>query len=230
MNTTTYQLIETFMRARMIDSAHDMHHVYRVLHQALCIAKGHAEVDLDVLIAACLLHDIGRAAQSQDPSLCHAREGAKMAREFLLDNGCSAAFADHVADAIRTHRFRTDDRPQSIEAKIVFDADKLEATGAIGIARTLIYQGQETIGGIYNVDEAGAVLDGTESDPQYEESFFMEYRRKLEKIYGVFYTEEAREEARKRRGVAETFYQALLGECQAPTRAGIALLREILDA
>lgn len=62
MTRQTYSLLENYMLSCMDDSAHDKEHVYRVLYHALRIAKMLHNVDYDVLIAACLLHDIGRKA------------------------------------------------------------------------------------------------------------------------------------------------------------------------
>ena len=72
MTGETFRLLETYMQTCMQDSAHDREHIYRVLSNALEIAKTEPEVDYDILIAACLLHDIGRPEQFADPSLCHA--------------------------------------------------------------------------------------------------------------------------------------------------------------
>lgn len=220
-----YREIEDHMMRCMRDSAHDKHHIYRVLYSALLLAKGHPEADRDVVITACLLHDIGRDAQSKDPSICHAREGARLAREFLTGR-YPEAFVDRVCACIRTHRFRSDDPPTSIEAKLLFDADKLDAAGAVGIARTLIYQGQEMAGSIYNVSADGAVLSGDEKG-DYEESFFMEYHRKLRHVYDRFYTEEAEAIARERQDIAEAYYRALLAECASTYRQGQEALRAI---
>lgn len=59
----------------------------------------------------------------------------------MIENGFEEKYAQEVKDCILTHRFRKNSPPQSLEAKILFDADKLDATGAMGIARTLIYKG-----------------------------------------------------------------------------------------
>lgn len=148
------------MLTRMTDSAHDREHIYRVLYTALDIAQTEADVDYDVLIASCLLHDIGREAQFKDPAVCHAQAGAEQARAYLLQNGYDAAFAEEVADCIRAHRFRSDREPESIEAKILFDADKIDATGTLGIARTIFYKGQ-TSEPLYSLDGNGTISDGT---------------------------------------------------------------------
>ena len=71
MKKENYELMENYMLSCMEDSAHDKEHIYRVLYHALEIAGEEVDVDYDVLIAACLLHDIGRKEQFADPTLCH---------------------------------------------------------------------------------------------------------------------------------------------------------------
>lgn len=201
-------LIENYMQSCMDLCAHDVQHVYRVLKNAENIAEGMEGVNRDVLLTATLLHDIGRSIQMQDPTKDHARVGGDMAYDFLLQNGFDADFALHVKKCIVTHRFRKSEPPESIEAKILFDADKLDATGAIGIARTLIYNGQ-TRRPLYAVDENGEILTGeTEETP----SFFREYNFKLRNLYDKFYTEKGAALARERQKAAESFYSALLTE------------------
>jgi len=125
MNRKTYHLLEEFMLSCMKDSAHDKEHVYRVLYNALEIAKTEESVDYDVLIGACILHDIGRKEQFENPDLCHAM------------------------------------------VKILFDADKLDATGTIGIARTLIYKGI-VLEPIYSVLPDGSVSNGeNDANPSF---------------------------------------------------------------
>ncbi|MDE5993159.1 MAG: HD domain-containing protein, partial [Oscillospiraceae bacterium] len=69
MLENTYRLIEDHMLLCMNDSSHDRDHVYRVLYTALDIACTENDVDFDVLISACLLHDIGRREQFENPDL-----------------------------------------------------------------------------------------------------------------------------------------------------------------
>ena len=134
MKRSDYVRMERRMLDRMdeSDAAHGSKHVYRVLYLALDIAAHEPEADADVVIAACLLHDIARAEQAKDPSVDHARAGAEKARSLLLEEGFDAEFAQAVSDCVRTHRFRSDDPPVSLEAKILFDADKLDVSGAVG--------------------------------------------------------------------------------------------------
>lgn len=83
MNKQTYNLIENYMLSCMDDSAHDKDHVYRVLYMAMEIAEGERDVDYDVLVTACLLHDIGRKEQFANSLLCHAQVGSDKAYVFF---------------------------------------------------------------------------------------------------------------------------------------------------
>lgn len=225
MNKATYEVVDAFMCSEMSDSAHDREHVYRVLHNALEIARTENGVDYDVLLCACLLHDIGRKEQLANPTLCHAAVGSEKAYSYLITNGFGEAFAAHVRDCIRTHRFRRNDPPQSLEAKILFDADKLDVVGAIGIARTLEYQGRVSAP-MYSRLPDGSVSDGTGDTVP---SFFREYKFKLEKLYDRFYTQKGAELAAGRRDAAQRFYEDLLMEVRSSTESA-ALLEQILES
>lgn len=222
MKKKTYELLESYMHSCMSDSAHDREHVYRVLFNALKIAGELTCVDTDILIAACLLHDIGRKEQFADPQLCHAQVGSEKAYEFLTQNGFSLEFSTAVADCIRTHRFRKSDPPQSLEAKILFDADKLDVTGAIGIARTLLYKGDQ-VEPLYIRHPDGRISNGEADEVS---SFFREYKFKLEKLYDRFLTAKGAEMARQRQQTAVQFYEALYREV---TMADPALLAQQLE-
>ncbi|MGI5893147.1 MAG: HD domain-containing protein [Candidatus Merdivicinus sp.] len=208
MTEQEYQLLESYMKECMTDAAHDREHIYRVLRAALKIAETEPESDVDILTAACLLHDIGREKQYADPNICHAEAGAEMAFQFLIEHGWKKSCAEHISACIRTHRFRAGREPESIEAKILFDADKLDVCGAVGIARTLLYQGRMGEP-IYCVGEDGRPLPGDSQEP---ESFVKEYRQKLSGLYDRFYTPAAAQMAKERQTAAEAFYEALLRE------------------
>ena len=223
MEKQKFEQIEAYMLSCMKDSAHDREHVRRVLHTALLIAGSECDVDWDVLICSALLHDIGRPEQFADPTLCHATVGGEKAYRFLVSNGYSQSFAEKVRHCIVTHRFRVNCQPESLEAKILFDADKLDAVGAMGIARSLLYQGHEGIP-IYTLTN-DEISDGTGDEP---DSFFREYRFKLEKLYDRFYTEKGKALAQQRQKAAVDFYQALLQEVRQSHSAGKATLEAVL--
>lgn len=225
MKRSTYELIENYMLSCMEDSAHDKEHIYRVLNHALEIAKTEEHVDYDILITACLLHDIGRKEQFENPSVCHAAAGGEKAYIFLLSQGFSEDFSEAVKQCITTHRYRKNNPPQSIEAKILFDADKLDVTGAMGIARTLLYHG-EMGERLYVVLPDGSISDGTND---LEETFFKEYKRKLEKLYTGFFTKRGAELAKKREKAARMFYEHLLSEIRESYEWGRDMFAEVIS-
>lgn len=179
--------IVKYMESFAKDSAHDKEHIYRVLNHALVLSKNY-DVNMDILVAACLLHDIGRPAQFADPKRCHAQVGCEMAYDFLKKIGWHETDCEKVKHCVLTHRFSNNAQPETIEAKILFDADKLDVIGALGIARTLQYEGK-----------MNASLN----------EFLNEYNRKLIKLYDVFYTNEAREIGIRGKKLVESFYHEL---------------------
>lgn len=224
MTKAQYTYIEDYMLECMRDSAHDKAHVYRVLYMALAIAREQRDVDLDILTAACLLHDIGRPEQFSDPHVCHALAGGEKAYRFLLGLEWTENRAGRVRACVQSHRYRGDNPPSTLEAKILFDADKLDVAGAIGIARTFLYIGQVS-GSLYSLNDDGRVLDGTTDT---EPSFFHEYKFKLEKLYDGFYTPVARQMAERRRHAATEFYAAMLDEVVSCHELGKSCLDDML--
>lgn len=224
MNRETYCLLENYMLSCMGDAAHDKEHVYRVLYQALEIARTQQQVDYDVLIAACLLHDIGRKEQFENPALCHAAVGSEKAYQFLVAHGFERCYAEQVKQCIQTHRYRKNNPPQSLEAKILFDADKLDVAGATGIARTLLYKGIVSEP-LYSVLPNGLVSTGEHDTVP---SFFQEYKYKLEKLYSKFYTEEAKRIAKERQPIAMEFYNRLYQEVNSAYENGRAELNKLV--
>ena len=119
------------------DSAHGFDHVLRVwrLAERIGLVEG---ADMAILKAAALLHDVGRAEQ-QRRGICHAKAGAEKARDIL--RGYPSEMVEAVVEAIRQHRFRGEKPPSTTEAKVLYDADKLDAIGAIGVARAYAIAG-----------------------------------------------------------------------------------------
>jgi uncharacterized protein len=219
MHIDEFREIEKYMLSQMQDSAHDKHHVYRVLNFALDIAGNvGGAIDMDVLVAASLLHDVGREAQFSNPGVCHAQAGGEMAREFLISRKWPTQKAAHVRDCVATHRYRRECEPQSVEAKILFDADKLEASGALGIARTLIYGGQ-VAEPLYVVDSGGNIVTG--GGGADISSFMQEYNYKLKNVYASFFTARAGEIAAERQKTASNFYEALYAEISSNYENGL---------
>ena len=121
------------------DPAHDFDHVLRVLSLAERIGSAEG-ADMVILRPAALLHDIGRPEELKE-GRCHARVGAEKARRIL--SSWPASTVDAIAHAIAAHRYRDDLAPETLEAKVLFDADKLDCIGAIGVARAYVVGGLE---------------------------------------------------------------------------------------
>ena len=127
MTKAVYEMLLGYMQSCVADRAHDENHVLRVLSNALQIAREEPQADLDILMAACLLHDVARREEMETPGVRHAEAGAGKARAFLQCQGFSAEFCSRVADCIAAHSFGSGPAPVRIEEKILFDADKLRA-------------------------------------------------------------------------------------------------------
>lgn len=132
-------LLLNYMRANIGDATHAEDHILRVAGVAREIARTEKNVDEEALLCACLLHDIGRREQIEDPSRPHAAVGAEKAQAFLVKNGWSEAFAARVSQIIAAHSSREMAACGGIEEKILFDADKLDIIGSIGLCRAIAY-------------------------------------------------------------------------------------------
>ncbi|MBD3185678.1 HD domain-containing protein [Candidatus Bathyarchaeota archaeon] len=133
--------------------AHGKGHIFRTVKNAKTISSklepdGDSKtVDMDILLAASYLHDLGRDVNvgkhfgiALDPAQDHAVRSAILAGKFLSTlNGFPPEKIAAVKDAIRAHSFSRGEKPLSMEAKILSDADKLDAMGAQGIIRTIAY-------------------------------------------------------------------------------------------
>ncbi len=122
------------------ESAHDFDHVLRVTTLAERIARAEG-ADVEIVRTAALLHDIARADEDIRAQGDHAQLAAERARAILLARGATPAQADAIAHAIAAHRFRGSTPPRTLEAQVLFDADKLDSIGAIGIARAYAVSG-----------------------------------------------------------------------------------------
>ncbi|MFO7784327.1 MAG: HD domain-containing protein [Thermodesulfobacteriota bacterium] len=187
--------------------SHDWEHTRRV--HALCLQIGRKEgADLLVLELASYLHDIGRSAQDHAKGgICHAELGAAMALEFLKDRLPAGDLLDNVIHCVRTHRFRGNTRPESLEARVLFDADKLDAIGAVGIGRAFQFAGE--VGA--TLHNPFADLDKTASYTR-EDTAYREYRLKLSRIRERILTKEGRRLAEERHAFMELFFERFLEE------------------
>jgi uncharacterized protein len=154
---------------------HGFAHVERVYNTCVKIGKK-LNPNLNVLKIAALLHDIGRIDEEEDTlKRNHAEISAEKAKKFLASNNFNLAQddCDNIIHAIRTHSFSNNISPQTLEAKILSDSDKLDAIGAIGIFRTIGFTLQNNGG----IDQ---VIEHLESKIlKLKEQMFLEYSKSL---------------------------------------------------
>jgi len=187
--------------------SHDWEHTLRVY--GLCERIGPVEkADMDVLRVAAYLHDIGRADQdSTFGSVCHAEKGAEMARSIVSELPLSEDRKTNIIHCIRAHRFRGKCQPETAEAKVLFDADKLDAIGAVGVARAFLFAG-EVGARLHNPD-----MKIEETMPySREDTGFREFTVKLCKIRERILTKEGRKLADERHAFMEGFFNRFLEE------------------
>ena len=187
---------------RDADAAHGFDHVLRVL--ALAERIGQAEgADMEVVRVAALLHDLARA-ETAGTGHCHAQVGAARAPHIL--NGHLPQRVAAVAHAVEAHRFRRGPAPQTLEAKVLFDADKIDAIGAVGVARAF------SIGGRRNSRLwANVPPDYTEGDlpTEREHTPAHEFVFKLSKLKDRLYTQAGQAIAEERHAYMVAFFERL---------------------
>jgi uncharacterized protein len=203
-----YSKIKSFVFSQEYDLIHDKYHISRVLFNALDICESYT-VNYDIIVAASLLHDIGRSEKYRLENVPHALTGAQLAYDFLLRLGWEDGCAKKVADCIRTHSFHGKEVPESIEAEILYDADKIDLTGSIGIARAMMFQ-RDTEEPLYiledNSDDDVLLFDN--SPP----SFINTYNRIIKDIHKKLYTEKGKQIILDFVDRAEAYYSDLVTE------------------
>jgi uncharacterized protein len=143
----------TFVRdsAQSADVAHDLEHIRRVVMNAWAIAAAEGGM-LEVVVPAAWLHDCVVLPKDSGERASASRLAAEAATAFLKEIGYPAEYLTGIAHAIEAHSFSANIRPETLEARIVQDADRLDAIGAVGIARCLMLGG--ALGTpLYNVEE-----------------------------------------------------------------------------
>lgn len=137
------------------DGSHDFTHIRRVWRNATAIARTEPASDTELLLAAVILHDCVAVEKSSPLRSQASRLSAARAREIIRPFGWPAARVDNLAHAIATHSFSAGLRPETLEARILQDSDRLDAIGAVGIARCF-YIGGRLQSGLYSPDDPAA--------------------------------------------------------------------------
>ncbi|HQD25912.1 MAG TPA: HD domain-containing protein [Methanoculleus thermophilus] len=190
MDEETAAMLDYVRTALRESGAHGFDHTGRVVR--LCEQLGAREgADMAVLIPAALFHDIARPLE-EETGVPHEEEGARIAAAYLRSVRCPEDRIAAIAHAVRAHRYSTGIDPATLEARVLSDADKLDAMGAVGIARTFIRAGER----------GGGIPDAVDH-----------IRAKLLNLKDLMYTKTAREIAAKRHALLVAFLAALEEEC-----------------
>ncbi|MBV9879219.1 MAG: HD domain-containing protein [Gemmatirosa sp.] len=198
------------------DAAHDVEHVRRVVANARRLAAAEG-APLDVVIPAAWLHDCVHVPKSSpDRARASALAAAEAAR-LLGDWGYPSALIPHVAHAVEAHSFTAGIAPRTVAARVVQDADRLDALGAVGIARTLMLGGAM---GRPLYDPADPFCERRAPDDRA--STIDHFYTKLLHLADRMQTAAGRAEAERRTATLHAFLDALRGELEAPFMDSLA--------
>jgi uncharacterized protein len=192
------------------DGVHGFDHVERVYHMAEKIGKAEG-ADLEIIHAAALLHDVEGSTPGKKERASHHEQSADFAATVLRKEGWSEERIKAVQHCIRAHRFRdTGEAPQSLEAKCLFDADKLDVLGAIGVARTIAYA---VMAGTPHYEEPSEQFIQTGKEvPGELHSAYHEYLFKLIKVKDRLFTKTAKKIADQRHRFLVQYFEQLKAE------------------
>lgn len=189
------------------DPVHGFSHVLRVYR--LCDKIGKEEkADLKILRAAALLHDV---EGDVDVRKNHHLAAADFAEKILIKEGWKEDEIQAVLHCIRAHRFRNqEEEPTSVEAKVLFDADKIDAIGAVGIARAVSYAVRAGMD-VYAPPSKHYLSTG-ELAPGESQSVSHEYLYKLRHIKDRIFTKTGRSLAEERHNLMVNYFDGWLEE------------------
>lgn len=189
-------------------ACHDWDHTERVLRNSQKICEVENKSDRKVVEIAALLHDIARGSDMyRKKRKCHAAEGAIIAKRILSEYCSNKNFIERVCLCVKRHRFRGDDAPQSLEEKIVYDADKLDSLGAVGIGRAFHFSGR--IGSRLHNEESIALNSKSYSN---EDTAFREYLVKMRGLPQKMLTKTGKKLALRRAKIMKKFFEELNNE------------------
>ncbi|HUV53877.1 MAG TPA: HD domain-containing protein [Candidatus Krumholzibacteriaceae bacterium] len=181
------RLMETSKRLQRMNGCHGFEHTERVV--GLCMVLGERlSADMSVLIPAAILHDVGRGEDS------HAEKGAEKARRILTEHGVHGDRVTRIVETVRVHSFSGGLEASSLEAKILSDADKLDAMGAVGVYRAAQYSGEHD---------------------RPIERYIGHFHEKLLTLKELLYTDVAKKLAETRHSFMESYLEEFMKELKA---------------
>lgn len=212
-SATLLREVEAFARDRCAghDTAHDVLHLSRVLANARLLMAAErtsgATVDAVVVEAACWLHDIVQLPKGTGPAGESARQSAVVARSFFAERDVEQSMIDAIAHAVEAHSFSGRLVPSTIEAAVLQDADRLDALGAVGIAR--LWVTGVSLGGALHHDSDPAGTGRRLDDRAYGLDHI---ERKLLRLPETMNTDSGRNEAHRRAEYVRQYRDEFLRE------------------
>lgn len=192
------------------DPVHGFDHIERVYAMASRLARAEG-ADLEIVQAAALLHDIQGSHPAGEERANHHVQSAELAAEILRREGWPEERIAAVQHCIRAHRYRDNaEPPATIEARVLFDADKLDVLGAIGVARAIGYAVQAGQP-VYARPSAEFLATGREEAGE-PHSAYHEHLFKLSKIKDLLFTPSARQIAAGRHEYLDHYFRRLIAE------------------
>ncbi|MBT8173824.1 MAG: HD domain-containing protein [Nitrosopumilus sp.] len=188
------------------DPAHDFEHIMRVYKNAKKICKKERANEKLVLSAA-LLHDLVSYPKSDKRSKLSSIESAKKSQSILKKYNFSHEEIMIISDAIRDHSFSQKKIPNTIEGKILQDADRLDALGAIGIARVFATSGSLKRP-FYDIDDPFCKKRNPDDKIWAVDHFY----KKLLTLESLMNTKSGKAEAKKRTEILKEFLKQLKDE------------------
>jgi len=188
------------------DSAHDFEHVMRVYKNAKKICE-EEKANEKLILSAALLHDIISYPKSDKRSKMSSLESAKKSKQILKKYDFSKEEIAIISDAICDHSFSQNKVPKTLEGKILQDADRLDALGAIGIARVFA-TGGSLKRPFYNLDDPFCNTRTPDDKIWTVDHFF----QKLLKLESLMNTKSGKVEAKRRTMVLKEFLNYLKQE------------------
>ncbi|TXT65719.1 MAG: putative hydrolase [Promethearchaeota archaeon] len=169
------------------DDIHGFKHTKRVCNLSLKIGKT-VGADLFILRIAALMHDIGRTKEDENSVKNHAEISAEMALEFFKNGNIKLKEneIENIIHSIKAHSFSYNLRPETLEAMVLSDVDKLDALGAIGLYRTIGFT-------VKNKGSFNEVIEHLDN--------------KILKLDQKLFLDESKELATKRLRIVEAFYK-----------------------
>lgn len=189
------------------DPGHDFEHIMRVYRNAETIG-GREGADMQVLLAAALLHDLVVYPKGSSKRSKSSDDSADLAEKILKKSGWHREKIEKVSYCIRTHSYSKGIRPSTLEGKILQDADRLDALGAVGIARTFSVGGSENRK-FYNPDDPFCESGREPQDRQWTMDHF---QAKLLKLHRTMHTRTAKKMAEDRVRFMKAFLKQMAEE------------------